>query len=148
METTGPVFDIKTEYRDSRKSEAVTFTAAHAQTWNEIGLDKYIKQLGVCLVIYLLTLGIFWYSVVTGRPVNPLVSLFFMLFASFNFIFLTTRAYKIQVALKKHGFQKQGGWHVVVGTLLLNPFFLGWYISLSVLIKALLTRRRVMMAGR
>ncbi|MES2037116.1 MAG: hypothetical protein V4495_04710 [Pseudomonadota bacterium] len=130
------------------KIEAVTLTHPGAKTWDEIGLDSHIKRLGVCLVIYLLTLGIFWYAVVTGGPENLQLRLLFMFFAACNFIFLTVTAYKIQVGLKENGFQKHGGWHVVVGSLFLNPFFIGWYISLSVLIKALLTRRRVKMAER
>lgn len=144
----GPAFDIKTEYRDSRKSEAVAPTLPGTLTWDGTGLDKLIKRLGVCLFIYLLTLGIFWYAVVTGEAGKPMVRLLFMLFSLLNFIVLTVTAYKIQVRLKEYGLQKQGGWHIVVGTLLLNPLFIGWYISLSVLIKALSVRRRLKMAER
>jgi|GEM_PF-3506542 len=151
MGTMGPIFDIKTEYRDSKKalvSATLPLRHTRALTWEEIGLDSHIKQLGICLVIYLLTLGIFWYAVVAGGPENLQLRLLFMFFAACNFIFLTVSAYKIQVGLKENGFQKHGGWHVVVGTLVLNPFFMGWYISMSVLIKALMTRRRVKIAER
>jgi len=50
-------------------------------------------------------------------------------------------AFFIQKRLKELGHVSSGAWQVIVGSLLLNPFALGWWIPISVLLSLSAARR-------
>jgi hypothetical protein len=48
------------------------------------------------------------------------------------YIFCLVFAYKVQDSLHNEGYIKHGSWQVLVAGIILNPYFLGFYIPLSV----------------
>src|SRR5262245_55554897 len=105
-------------------------------TWAELKLDVPLQQLYACLGIDVVTLALFWLSVlkVIALPegvFNPI-----MYAALANYVALVWLCYKIQKTLHESGLLGSGAWQVVVGALILNPCALGWWIPVSVVLSA------------
>jgi hypothetical protein len=57
-------------------------------------------------------------------------------------------AFQVQKELHRQQHIKEGPWHVIVAALILNPYVLGFYVPLSVSIKAAGTKRQLGMADK
>jgi hypothetical protein len=113
-------------------------------TWPELQLDGHVSRLRISLAAYFVSLVLFWMYVAgssLGRLETVLVPFFYAALA--NYLCLVWSAYKIQQVLYDSGPYKHGGWHVWIGSLLLNPVALGWLIPVSVLIAAAGMRRKL-----
>jgi hypothetical protein len=116
-------------------------------TWPELRLDGYLTRLCASLVVYFVTLALFWCEVFSAivLPLGGILAVAFCGIA--NYVFLTATAYSIQSKLHEAGQQKHGGWQVWVGALILNPVLVGWYIPVSVLFSARRIRRKMIAAA-
>ena len=110
-------------------------------TWAELRLDVTLQQLYACLGIYVVTLALFWLSVLKKVALPEGVFNPIMYAALANYFVLVWLCYKIQKTLHDSGLYGPGAWQVVMGALILNPCALGWWIPVSVVWSAIRTRK-------
>ena len=119
----------------------IDLSDSRTPTWPELKLDVPLQQLYACLGIYVVTLVLFWLSVMEKVALPAGVFNPIMHAALANYLVLVWLCYKIQRTLHDSGLYGPGAWQVVIGALLLNPCALGWWIPISVVRSARKTRR-------
>jgi hypothetical protein len=114
----------------------IDLSDSRTPTWPQLKLDVPLQQLYACLGIYFATLAVFWLQVakvfvLPEGAFNPI-----MYAALVNYVGMMWLAWRIQKTLHVSGLYRHGAWQVWVGALLLNPCALGWWIPVSVMLRA------------
>ncbi len=112
-------------------------------TWTELDLDGHLKRLGWGMLVYLLALVAFWAIILGELSASGQVRLASITVLIFSYIFVSLSAYFVQSKLNKAELSDRGAWQVLVGALILNPAFIGGYVSLSVFFHARDIKRRL-----
>jgi len=92
----------------------------------------------IFLILWLGGGGVFLFFTTRGADSNQLfsiiksIALIAFLSSIVPYIFCMVFAYKVQAGLHDEGYIKHGPWQVLVAAIILNPYFLGFYVPLSV----------------
>ncbi len=98
-------------------------------------LEKHIRAVKVLLGAYAVMLPLIWYMALNRKslPSTTLMSIPIWT-AAVVYCILVVECTIVQQGLFNARVGKHRGWQVVVGALILNPCFFGWWIPMSVLL--------------
>ncbi|HEY0065345.1 MAG TPA: hypothetical protein VGC21_24725, partial [Telluria sp.] len=104
-------------------------------------LVPYVAVLGVCFLLYLLSLVFLWDRFNDGHAFAGLETKYVVLSIALNYLLLIWSACMIQLRLQQAGLQKSGWGLTLFGFVVFNPLILGWAVPLFVLGRVALTYR-------
>jgi|GEM_PF-3139692 len=112
-------------------------------SWPELELDGHLSRLKWGALVYLVVFAAFWLNAILNlsAPIQVWQASLGALILSYAYMSLS--AYFVQAKLNEKGLSDSGAWQVWVGALVLNPAFIGGYVSFSVLLRTQGLKRRL-----